>query len=451
MAKRYIKHNLSLLLSQFALSLLTSLFGIGFIYISSLTFLQKINFIYPPYLSNQQIEAYLDSNEENFKIPNKDFLPDYVLLDINMQPLQSNLSSSKTNHLIEHYISNPNDNQLILYTYSNGNSILFQWHYQREFTNLWLRSHLPAFEYLWMSLFICVYIIFLIYGVKRLKKKLSEKLNLFTQVSQKISDYDLTFPIPKADIAEFDVALNAMDKMRIALSNALTEQWQSVQDREAEISALAHDIKTPLTLIGGNAELLIEESQDQYTQELLKTILYNQQRVVQYINSLQKQEESWKIVSTSEIIEKIKQDMIPFANTNQVSLIIDSYENAELMAKPLHLRRAINNIIQNAIEHSASNTNVTLQGQILDNTWQIMISDCGPGFSKEALHHATKRLWKEDTSRHESTHQGLGLHFANKVINEHNGKLLLSNNSGAIVTITLPINKTQKSTISDDI
>ena len=55
-----------------------------------------------------------------------------------------------------------------------------------------------------------------------------------------------------------------------ALYQALTSQWAAQQQREAEIAALAHDLKTPLTLAGGNAELLLEEELPQDYERLIR-------------------------------------------------------------------------------------------------------------------------------------------------------------------------------------
>lgn len=53
------------------------------------------------------------------------------------------------------------------------------------------------------------------------------------------------FPLPHAGIREFDQALQAMDNMRQELSRSLSAQWTAQQERESEIAALTHDLKTP--------------------------------------------------------------------------------------------------------------------------------------------------------------------------------------------------------------
>ena len=103
-----------------------------------------------------------------------------------------------------------------------------------------------------------------------LGKFLGKKLKLFQEISKKVAAQELDFTVPHAGIREYDEALDAMEEMREALYQALTSQWAAQQQREAEIAALAHDLKTPLTLAGGNAELLLEEELPQDYERLIR-------------------------------------------------------------------------------------------------------------------------------------------------------------------------------------
>ena len=57
-----------------------------------------------------------------------------------------------------------------------------------------------------------------------------------------------------------DQALDALDHMRLALRQSLARQWYDDKMRQEQLSALAHDLKTPLTIIRGNTELLFDTS-----------------------------------------------------------------------------------------------------------------------------------------------------------------------------------------------
>jgi len=55
-----------------------------------------------------------------------------------------------------------------------------------------------------------------------------------------------------------NVVLQGINKMKDSLKNSLQEQWLVEQQKREQISALAHDVKTPLTIVKGNVELLKE-------------------------------------------------------------------------------------------------------------------------------------------------------------------------------------------------
>lgn len=67
---------------------------------------------------------------------------------------------------------------------------------------------------------------------------------------------DLERPAGGSDVAEVDDVLAAMERMRVSLKSSLEEQMASEEARRERMETLAHELKTPLTLIQGNAELL---------------------------------------------------------------------------------------------------------------------------------------------------------------------------------------------------
>lgn len=110
----------------------------------------------------------------------------------------------------------------------------------------------------------------LIFNTLRLRRRLAARLRLFGEVSDRVGAQELDFTVPHAGIREYDQALDAMEHMREALYSSLSSQWAAQQEREAEIAALAHDLKTPLTLIGGNAELLLDENLPENCHRMVK-------------------------------------------------------------------------------------------------------------------------------------------------------------------------------------
>ncbi len=93
-----------------------------------------------------------------------------------------------------------------------------------------------------------------------LRKKLVQALNALEESATQIASGNLDFTLQDTPLTEFNQALDSVDTMRSALKDSLVQQWDMQNQREIQIAALAHDLKTPLAVIQGNVELLQEEA-----------------------------------------------------------------------------------------------------------------------------------------------------------------------------------------------
>lgn len=96
-----------------------------------------------------------------------------------------------------------------------------------------------------------------------------------------------------SSIKEIAKVQQAFEEMKNALSNSLKAEWEGEQRKRENIRALAHDIKTPLTVIRGNAELLEEDAED--AEELSRAIVRGCDRIQGYISLLMEQSDEKKM------------------------------------------------------------------------------------------------------------------------------------------------------------
>lgn len=420
--------------------MLGSMFLCCIIWLITLQLLQQNQIIYHGSMSNQQVEKMLAEKPQNFVPPDNNFLAKYALFDKSGKMLYSNIEGKELERLAVYLRENTNDIHTSQYTYSDGSTIVIHWNYRKEFVNPTLRSMLPPFEYLWWATLAIAWILCLIFNTLWLRHRLASKLKLFGEVSEKVAAQELEFEIPHAGIREYDQALDAMEHMRKALYNSLSLQWLAQQERQSEIEALAHDLKTPLTIIGGNAELLLEEKLPDDSRKMVKTIMSSSNRAKQYVVSLLEtsigMDEEFEKNRLSDILDELYQNNIPIAENKKVYLKKQNKLEGIANIQKDRLLRALGNIVQNAIEYTSAGRNVYLEGKMINGGWQIIVRDEGPGFSNAALQHATERLWRDDTARVKSEHNGLGLWFALQVVKTHAGQIKLQNyDSGGVVTL----------------
>jgi two-component system, OmpR family, lantibiotic biosynthesis sensor histidine kinase NisK/SpaK len=440
MAKRQRSVSLSFVLLRFTMAIFGCFMLSALAWYLCFVLLANSGVIYLAYVSNQQVEQMLAGEPETFISPSNHFLAEYALFDNHGELLETNTAGKKLTYLTQVYQEEANSTNIIRYTYANNDTAIFRWYYRAEFVNPLLRNKLPPFEYLFLVSLGVAWVLCVLVNTFWLRRRLADKLNLFSEVSEKVSAQELDFVIPRAGIREYDQALDAMEHMRMALYSSLTAQWAAQQEREAEISALAHDLKTPLTLVGGNAELLLDEDLPERSRKMVETIMASNERAKAYVASLLETstgvDEAFETISLPAMFDELYRNTKDVAETRQVHLQIHNHLQGTANLQKDHFLRALTNVVQNAIEHSPADGNVVLQGSMVDDGWQITVQDEGPGFSKAVLQHATERLWRGDAARGADGHHGLGLWFASHVVKTNGGKLELSNSdSGGMVTI----------------
>lgn len=442
MAKRRRSLSLSFVLLRFVIVLIGCMLLSCLVWFFMIRQLQSGGMIYPGYAANQQVEQMLAAKPEIFVSPGDDFLSEYALFAPNGEVLEANVEGKKRQDLAGFWQTNTDDIHVSRHTYANGDTIIIRWYYRSEFVNPVLRHMLPPFEYLWWGTLGAAMILCLLLNTLRLRRYLAARLKLFSEVSEKVGAQQLDFSIPHAGIREYDQALAAMDHMKAALYQALSSQWTARQEREAEIAALAHDLKTPLTLVGGNAELLSEEKLSESSQKMVKTIITSNNRAKQYVSSLLEtaagMDEVFENASRPALFDALCQNAKSMAEAKQVSLQSQNTLTGTASMQKDHLLRALTNVVFNAVEHTPAGGKVYLTGSMAAGGWQITVRDEGPGFSKAALHHATERFWRDDRARGADGHHGLGLWFAARVVQAHAGQLQVRNcASGGMVIIKL--------------
>lgn len=279
---------------------------------------------------------------------------------------------------------------------------------------------------------------------------LRKKLNTLISAADHIQHEDLDYIPEKGNIKEINKVLSSMDNMRHALKLSLESQWSMEQSRKEQISALAHDLKTPLTLIRGNAELLYETNP---TDEQLDCISYIEEsslQIQEYVQMLMEINKSGNLVSPklqkvdiNAFLQEVQKQAKGLCMGKGIQLVWETNHTIpNITIDPNLLMRALSNVLANATEYTPSGGNITFMTEEENGYLRLSIRDTGTGFSPEALKYATTQFYMDDQSRNSKSHYGIGLYVADSVAIQHGGRLILENNKtkqGAIVTIEIPV------------
>lgn len=185
----------------------------------------------------------------------------------------SGQDSLSANMLGRTYVKRQTDTRIVVLTYD----------FRSAFANPALRRLFPSAELLEVFLLLFLLLAAFVLVITRQAKYLSRELFHLQEAADEIRNQNLDFTIRATAICEFNQVAASLDALKSELSASLKEQWHMQQQRRRQFSALAHDIKTPLTIVRGNAELLSETALDETQQSCNRFILENAAQIQDYL------------------------------------------------------------------------------------------------------------------------------------------------------------------------
>lgn len=208
-----------------------------------------------------------------------------------------------------------------------------------------------------------------------------------------------------------------------------------VDERTRMLAAISHDLRTPLTSLELQAAMLPDSEQ---RSELLRTL----EEVRQMVNETLRfathnaRSEGSAAVELGALLDEICQRHRSMGH----AVALDAPQPVSYRCRPLALRRALDNLIVNALRHG-QHVSVALRDQGSDGVC-IDIADDGPGIAEEMLERVFEPFFQLDEARHRESGSsvGLGLAIARDCVQAHGGHLVLSNRAegGLLARILLP-------------
>lgn len=451
--------SLKIILFKFLLSIaLGILISVGLI-LAFISASYQFKWIFPAnYTENLILEKRADiATSKNFE---KSLLPDntsYLFLSKNDKVIETNMNKNVEDLAFNYHKGSGNSsaNLSFIEIQRLDGYVLIAYKLKPYYKSTWMQKNLPQIDILFLSLLIILCVINIITITLIWAKKISKELNPLLKASEEIGRQNLDFQIKKSNIQEFNSILESLDEIKVGLSESLRTNWREEEKKRNQISALSHDIKTPVSIIKGNSELLGETNLTQEQKTYLAYIRKNTNRIGKYIETLmlvnksnKENELNFLEIRTEKFVENIEKLSKEFTSTYKLNLLEDvDYENNFLIVDMKNFERAFLNILSNAEEQSPKNSTIKLIICSKNDKLQISILDQGHGFTGEDLLYATDQFYQGDKSRHSKENYGIGLFVAKQIIKMHGGSLILENRTdvcGAKVSILLPVKNTQE-------
>jgi signal transduction histidine kinase len=232
---------------------------------------------------------------------------------------------------------------------------------------------------------------------------------------------------------------DAMQGMAQELGAALDASAAAERDRRFLVTAIAHDLRTPLFTLRGSLEALerglgdgryLGLAQDRATHlDRLVTDLFAFSRL-EYAHD----EAAWADVDVAALAREVADAL---SDIHDVRVAAGGADRAMVRGDAQALQRVLTNLLDNAVRHGHAHVAVTTARE--NGTVIVEVVDDGPGFDAADLPHVFEPLFRGDRAR-SGSHAGLGLAIARRLARAHGGDVDAANaaGGGAQMTVRLP-------------
>ena len=169
----------------------------------------------------------------------------------------------------------------------DGTVCLLQFDYAVPYANPALRGVLPDMQTVHCILGILLLVGAVVWSTHRTGRFLTRETEKLTAAAQAVARKDLDSAVfSGAKVREYESTLQALQTMGDELTGSLQKQWDMEQRQREQIIRLSHKLKTPLTIIKGNAELLAEDDLTEEQRAQVEAILQGAEQTRAYLGKI---------------------------------------------------------------------------------------------------------------------------------------------------------------------
>jgi two-component system phosphate regulon sensor histidine kinase PhoR len=228
---------------------------------------------------------------------------------------------------------------------------------------------------------------------------------------------------------------------KLMIVRDVTRLHQLENMRRDFVANVSHELKTPLTVINGYLENLMDAGDENTSQwyGVLDQMHQQSERMAQIVNDLlllsrletDDDSQSRDPVAVPALIAAIVDDLNSLIKEKQQTVEVDCDLNLWLQGNEKELYSAFSNLIVNAVKYTPEKGKITLRWQLKAGQPYFEVMDSGIGIAPEHIPRLTERFYRVDKGRsRDQGGTGLGLAIVKHVMIRHNAKLMISSEPG---------------------
>ena len=235
-------------------------------------------------------------------------------------------------------------------------------------------------------------------------------------------------------------ANDELDQVANAFNQALARVEQSVGEMRQFSAALAHELRTPIAILRGEAELELAHSvsAEERIERLVSQIdEYDRlTRLISQILTLARADAgeiriATEPVALGQLASTVAEQIEPVADARSIALSCEVAEDVSVRGDAGWLERLLLILLDNAIKYTPDLGRVSVQVSRIDGEALLTVTDSGIGVSAEALPHLFERFYRAESARSRQTQgAGLGLALAKWIAERHGATINVSSRPG---------------------
>lgn len=272
-----------------------------------------------------------------------------------------------------------------------------------------------------------------------LSRTLTRPIRELTRATHAVSEGDLSQQVPVRSNDELGELAKAFNKMSMELSRSVNTRKQMTAD-------IAHELRTPLSLILGHAEAVhdgvLEPNRDNF--EIIREEAARLEHLVNDLRTLSLAD-AGELTINPQVIEpdRLVQEVAALyqyqTQKKNITLDLDiASPLSSIEVDPGRITQVLTNILDNATRHTPEGGHIRLTAKQVDDMIEIAIQDSGTGVRGGKVDRIFERFYRTDSSRQrEDGGSGLGLAIAKSIVLAHGGQISAESEPGQGLKISI--------------
>lgn len=274
-------------------------------------------------------------------------------------------------------------------------------------------------------------------GIIFYHRKIEKPISILLEASENISNNRLDFSVEVPEKNEFGELCLSFEKMRVALKENNIEMWRQVEERKRLNAAFSHDLRTPLTVLKGQSEILskyvpkMSEEKIIETAETMKRHIIRLETYVNTMNDLQRLEDvevKKELVDVKELEHQMRITGAAVCKGKEFVLYQNIFDVDSVKIDTSIAMQVYENLLSNAVRYAKRKIEIAIDKK--DSLLLLNVVDDGAGFTAKDLSNAMKPFYKAENEIN-NEHFGMGLNICKMFCEKHGGYLQISNENGA--------------------